>query len=120
MTGLWGNRDFLRFWCGETLSLLGTHVTTLALPLTAIEAFGASDEQVGLLRFLQLAPYLGLALLFGAWADRARRRRLMLGANLVRFVLIAAIPGLYWLDLLGLVPLLASAARSASRPCSST
>ncbi|MFI9307886.1 hypothetical protein [Streptomyces triculaminicus] len=36
------------------------------MPLTAIIAFNATDEQVGVLRFLQLVPYLGLALLFGA------------------------------------------------------
>ncbi len=88
------------------MSLLGTQVTTLALPLTAIHAFGASDEQVGVLRFLQLAPYLGLALLFGVWVDRCRRRNVMLAANAVRLVLIAAIPILYWLDLLTMTPLL--------------
>ncbi|UZJ30305.1 MFS transporter [Streptomyces endophytica] len=103
---LWRNGDFLRFWCGETLSLLGTQVTNLALPLTALNAFHATDEQLGVLRFLQLVPYLGLALVFGVWADRSRRRRLMLGANLVRMLLLALVPVLYWTDALGLVPLL--------------
>ncbi|MFI9365159.1 MFS transporter [Kitasatospora sp. NPDC053057] len=86
------NRDFLKFWSGETLSLLGTQVTTLALPLTAVIAFDATPEQVGLLRFLQLVPYLGLALLFGVLVDRMRRRRVMLLANGARMVLIGLIP----------------------------
>lgn len=103
---LWRNGDFLRFWLGETLSLLGTQVTNLALPLTAILAFNASDEQVGVLRFLQLVPYLGLALVFGVWVDRARRRRIMLGANLVRMLLLAFVPVLYWTDALSMVSLL--------------
>lgn len=103
---LWHNRDFLVFWFGETLSLLGTQVTNLALPLTAIIAFDASDEQVGVLRFLQLAPYLGLALVFGVWVDRSRRRRVMLGANLSRMVLIGLVPLLYWLDALDMATLL--------------
>lgn len=103
---LWHNGDFLRFWFGETLSLLGTQVTSLALPLTALYTFHASDEQVGLLRFLQLAPYLGFALLFGVWADRARRRRIMLWTNLVRMVLIALIPLLNWLHALDMPTLL--------------
>ncbi|MEV8098146.1 MFS transporter [Kitasatospora sp. NPDC085879] len=93
---LWRNRDFVRFWLGETVSLLGTQVTALALPLTAIGAFGATDEQVGLLRFLQLVPYLGLALLIGVWTDRVRRRPVMLGANVVRLLLLALVPLLYW------------------------
>ncbi|WP_433244581.1 MFS transporter [Streptosporangium sp. CA-135522] len=103
---LWRNSDFLRFWLGETLSLLGTQVTNLALPLTAIYAFHATDEQVGVLRFLQLAPYLGFALIFGVWVDRVRRRPVMLGANLTRMVLLALIPLLSWLGVLSMAPLL--------------
>lgn len=106
LESLWHNVNFRRFWLGETLSLLGTQVTNLALPLTAINAFNATDEQVGLLRFLQLAPYLALALLFGVWVDRARRRLVMLGANLTRMVLLALVPILHWLDALSVVPLL--------------
>jgi MFS family permease len=106
---LWRDQDFRRFWFGESVSLLGTQVTTLALPLTAIHSFGATDSQVGVLRFLQLAPYLGLALVFGVWVDRARRRRVMLGANLVRMVLLALIPALHWLGLLTLPALLVMA-----------
>ncbi|MER5892446.1 MFS transporter [Streptomyces sp. NPDC001876] len=103
---LWRNGDFLKFWLGETLSLLGTQVTTLALPLTAITAFDATDEQVGVLRFLQLVPYLGLAVVFGVWVDRARRRRIMLGANLLRTILLALVPVLYWTDALSMLSLL--------------
>ncbi|WP_329619342.1 MFS transporter [Streptomyces sp. NBC_01255] len=103
---LWRNGDFLKFWLGETISLLGTQVTNLALPLTAILAFDATDEQVGVLRFLQLVPYLGLALVFGVWVDRARRRRIMLGANLVRMILLALVPVLYWTDALSMASLL--------------
>ncbi|TVL89309.1 MFS transporter [Streptomyces sp. SAJ15] len=103
---LWRNRDFRRFWLGETLSLLGSQVTNLALPLTAISAFDATDEQVGVLRFLQLVPFLGLALVFGVWVDRARRRRVMLGANLARLALLTLVPVLYWLDALSMGSLL--------------
>jgi Na+/melibiose symporter-like transporter len=53
-----------------------------------------------LLRFVQLVPYLGLALLFGVWLDRVRKRPVMIWANVVRMVLIAAIPVLYWADML--------------------
>lgn len=103
---LWHHRDFMKFWFGETLSLLGTQVTNLALPLTAIYAFHATDEQVGLLRFLQLVPYIGFALVFGVWVDRVRRSRVMLWTNLVRLVLIGLIPVLNWLDGLNMPVLL--------------
>jgi MFS family permease len=88
---LWHNTDFLKFWSGETLSLFGTQVTNLALPLTAVLVFDATAEQVGVLRFLEFAPYLFLSLVFGVWVDRARRKQIMLLANLARMVLIALV-----------------------------
>lgn len=102
---LWHNSDFLKFWFGESVSLFGAQVAILALPLTAILALDASDEQVGLLRFAQLVPYLCLSMLFGVWVDRVRRRNVMLWTNSVRVVLIGLVPLLYALDALS-VPLL--------------
>ncbi|WP_422647551.1 MFS transporter [Actinoalloteichus caeruleus] len=103
---LWHNRDFLKFWVGETISLLGTQVTILALPLTAIHSLNATDSEVGVLRFVQLAPYLALALLLGIWIDRVRRWRVMLWSNLARMALIALIPLLHLTDLLTVPALL--------------
>jgi MFS family permease len=103
---LWHNGDFLKFWVGETVSLLGTQVTILALPLTAIYSLDATDTQVGVLRFVQLAPYLGLALLLGIWVDRVRRRQVMLWTNIARMALIGLIPLLHVLDLLSMPALL--------------
>ncbi|MFJ9640443.1 MFS transporter [Streptomyces sp. NPDC101178] len=114
---LWHNPDFLRFWVGETVSLLGTQVTNLALPLTAIYAFNASDEQVGFLRFLQLVPYIGFALLFGVWVDRVRRRNVMLATNMFRAVLIGLIPVLHWLDMLNMPVLLVIACALGTASC---
>ena len=106
---LWHNPDFLKFWSGEALSLFGAQVTNLALPLAAVLVFDATAGQVGLLRFLQLVPYLFLALLFGVWVDRHRRRPIMLLANAVRMVLIALVAVLAHLDLLSIGGLLAIA-----------
>lgn len=103
---LWHNPDFLKFWSGETLSLFGAQVTNLALPLTAVLIFNASSEQVGMLRFLQLVPYLLLALIFGVWVDRSRRKPMMLLANSVRMLLIALVPLLAYYDLLSITGLL--------------
>jgi MFS family permease len=102
---LWQNPDFLKFWFGETLSLFGTQVTILAVPLTAVQVLGAGPEQLGLLRFLQLVPYLLFGLLFGVWVDRTRRRPLMFGANAVRMVLIGLVPVLSALGVLHLAVL---------------
>jgi MFS family permease len=106
LPSLWHDRDFVKFWTGESLSLLGTQVTALALPLMAIDAFGASDQLVGVLRFLELVPYIGLALLFGVWVDRVSRRKVMLWTNVVRMVLVAAVPVLHWTGALNMPILL--------------
>ncbi|WP_229402495.1 MFS transporter [Micromonospora okii] len=102
---LWRDGDFLKFWSGETLSLFGTQITLLALPLTAVMTLNAQPEELGVLRFLQMVPYLLFGPLFGVWVDRHRRRPAMIGANTVRMVLIGLIPLLAAFDLLT-VPLL--------------
>lgn len=96
------DRDFLLFWAGETLSLTGTQITLLALPLTAVLVLGAGPADLGALRFLQMVPYLVLAPLVGVLIDRVRRRPVMIGANLLRLVLVAAVPVLAATGLLSL------------------
>ncbi|HEX8099708.1 MAG TPA: MFS transporter, partial [Actinomycetota bacterium] len=46
---LWRHSDFVRLWSGETISLIGTQVTLLALPLIAIVILRTNPFQVGLL-----------------------------------------------------------------------
>lgn len=92
---LWRNQDFLTFWFGETVSLLGSQVTVIALPLTAVLTLNAGSQQLGALRFVYMLPYLAFGLLVGIWVDRVRRRQIMLGANLARLVLIGCVPVLF-------------------------
>ena len=102
---LWHNADFLKFWTGETISLYGSQISMLALPLTAIYVFDASAEEIGWLRFLQLAPFLAFAMLFGALVDRMRRKPIMVASNAVRMVLIGLVPLLAWAGMLEIGPL---------------
>ncbi|MFN8636561.1 MAG: MFS transporter [Chloroflexota bacterium] len=102
------HRDFLKLWAGETVSLFGSQVTLLALPLTAILLLDASPLQMGLLRAASTLPFLLVGLAAGVWVDRARRRPILIGADLGRALLLAAIPvaafaGLLRIELLYLV-----------------
>lgn len=103
--GLWGNAPFMKFWLGETVSLFGSQVTLLALPLTAVLVLHVNVEQLGLLRTVEWLPYIPFPLLLGVWVDRRRRRPLMIGANIVRACLIGLVPLLSLLHLLQLSPL---------------
>ncbi len=46
---LWRHRNFLLLWSGQTVSEMGSAVTQLALPLTAVVVLRASTFEVGLL-----------------------------------------------------------------------
>lgn len=98
----WRRPAFLLFWSGETVSLFGTQVTVLALPLTAVLALGASATQLGLVRFAEAFPYILFTLMFGAWVDRRRRRPVMILAHTARALLLGLVPLLAILHLLDL------------------
>jgi MFS family permease len=89
---LWQHADFLRLWAGETVSLVGSQVTTLALPLTAIILLKATAMQLGLLYAAGFAPFLFLTLFAGVWVDHSRRRPILLVTNIGRAVLLSLIP----------------------------
>src|SRR5262245_18235831 len=92
---LWRHGDFMRLWTGQTISLIGSQVTLLALPLTAILLFDASAFQVGALNTLLFLPFLLLGLPAGVWVDRMRRKPMMIAADLGRFAVLASIPLAY-------------------------
>ena len=92
LKGLWRSPDFLLFWGGETVSLLGTQFTLLALPLTAVLLLGATPAQMGLLTVAEFAPFLIFTLLAGVWLDRVRRRPMLIASNLGRGLLVASVP----------------------------
>lgn len=98
--GLWRNSDFLKLWGGETVSLFGTQVTVLALPLTAVLTLEASPAELGFLNAARFAPFIAVILFAGVWVDRHRRRPVLIQTNAVRAVLIALIPLAAFLDLL--------------------
>lgn len=94
--GLWGRRDFRLFWAGDTISLFGSQITLLALPLTAALLLHATATQMGILRAVEYLPFLLLTPLAGVWVDRARRRPILLATNIGCGALLGVIPLLAW------------------------
>ncbi len=92
LTGLWLDDDFRKLWLGQTISLFGSAVTSLALPLTAALNLQATPSQMGFLRAAQFAPFLLIGLLAGVWVDRLPRRPILIGANLGSALLLGLIP----------------------------
>ncbi len=101
--------DFNKLWFGQAVSSVGSQVTLLALPLTAVLYLHATAGQVGLLTAAGLLAYCGPSLLFGVMADRMRRRPLMIAADIGRTAVITVVPVLAWTGLLSMPVLYAVA-----------
>nr|WP_171074588.1 MFS transporter [Nonomuraea basaltis] len=91
-TGVLRNPDFLRFLSSHVANELGANISRVALPLVAVLVLHAGPAEVGLLASLQTIAFLVIGLPTGVWVDRMRRRRVMMAADLIRFVLLASIP----------------------------
>ncbi|MEU6370356.1 MFS transporter [Streptomyces sp. NPDC046931] len=89
---VWSDSGFRALWAASGVSLIGTQVSVLALPLTALIALHASAFEAALLTAAGTAPFLLLGLPAGAWADRWPRRTLMVACDLGRAVLLASLP----------------------------
>jgi MFS family permease len=104
------NRDFRRFWTGQTVSLFGDQITQLAVPLVAVLVLDAGPAQMGYLTAANLVPYLLFSLHAGAWVDRrGRRRQVMIAADFGRGLLVATVPIAYALGELTIAQLYAVA-----------
>jgi MFS family permease len=92
-------REFRLFWSGQTISLVGDQITLLALPLTAVLVLDASAAQMGYLGAAALMPHLLFSLPAGVWIERvAGRRRVMIGADIGRALILGSVPLAYAFD----------------------
>jgi MFS family permease len=115
-------RDFRLLWSAHAVSAVGSEVTVLAIPLVAAVLLGASPLQMGVLMAAGTAPYVGFALLAGAWIDRLPRRRpLLVAADLAAAGALLTVPaahlaGALTVTQLVLVELVVGFARVTFRP----
>lgn len=117
---LWREPDFLRYWSGQSVSLVGSQVTALALPIAAVVNFHATSDQMGLIGGLRFVPGLLFGLGAGIWLDRARCRPVLTAANLANCVVVASVPlaamlGLLRIEQLYVVVLLAGFCATAAQ-----
>jgi MFS family permease len=82
------NPDFTRVYLAQLISFAGDWFATVALLGLALELTG-STAVTSLVLVLQTGPFFLVAPFAGAVADRLDRRRLMIGADLVRVVICA-------------------------------
>lgn len=85
-------RSFYLLLAGQAVSLVGSQVTLLALPLIAIELLDAGPFETGMLLACGRAPYLLLGLPTGVLVDRFSHRILLMTANTAMALTLATVP----------------------------
>ena len=89
---LWRNPRFTRLFAATAVSELGTEISGLAIPLSAILALHAGVLEVGVLMALGFVPFALFGLVAGAWVDRVRKRPLLISADILRGATLASVP----------------------------
>ncbi|MEO5966251.1 MAG: MFS transporter [Candidatus Limnocylindrales bacterium] len=84
--------DFLKLWTAETISVFGSSITQLALPLIAATTLTVTPFEFGLLTTIEFLPFILFSLPAGVWVDRLRRRPILIAGDLGRAIAIASIP----------------------------
>ncbi|HYJ12083.1 MAG TPA: MFS transporter [Thermomicrobiales bacterium] len=109
ITLLQRHRSFRAYWLGQSASVFGSEVSAFALPLVSALTLDAGPVGVSVVATAAMLPYLLFSLLAGHWLATRDEQRVMVRANLLQAVLMAAIP-LAWVGGWLSVPLLATVA----------
>jgi MFS family permease len=97
---LFRHPDFAKLWTASTISLFGTQVSLIAIPVIAVLFLRVPPFQVALLGTLEFLPFLLFTLPAGVWVDRLPRRRILIAGDLGRAALLSSIPIAYALGFL--------------------
>ncbi|MCH8103648.1 MAG: MFS transporter, partial [Chloroflexi bacterium] len=100
LTGLWRHSDFRKLWAGQAISIFGSQMVGLALPLTAVIVLDASPLQMGAIIAVSALPALLFGVFLGVWIDRRKRRPILIAADIGRAFLLLSIPVAHQLDAL--------------------
>ena len=107
--GVLRRADVRALWLGETVSELGSAVSSLAIPLVAVVTLHAGAFATGVLIAAAWLPWVVIGLPAGAWVDRLPARRVMIAADVLAALAFASVPLAAWLGVLTLGQLLGCA-----------
>ena len=79
------DRDFLRFFGAQAISMFGDRMVTVALAFAVLQQNG-SPTAVGTVLAMRAVPLIACLLIGGVVADRTSRRTVLVAADLVRLV----------------------------------
>lgn len=86
------NREFVKLWLGQSVSLVGNQFTLIALPIAAAVTLHATALEMGLLGAMRFAPGILFGLPAGVLLDRTRRKPILVGSQVVSAITLGTIP----------------------------
>jgi NRE family putative nickel resistance protein-like MFS transporter len=91
---LWRNRNFRLLFSAQIISLLGSGVTTVGLALFAYQLTGgvSATAVIGNALMLRILAFLLFSQPAGVMADRLNRKKMLIAADLIRFLMLALFP----------------------------
>ena len=93
MLSILSNRTYRHLFAAQVIALVGTGLATVALGLLAWDLAGGEAGQVlGTALAIKMLAYVTLSPVAQAFADRISRRSLLVGLNLIRAIVAAALP----------------------------
>ena len=93
MLDVLSNRTYRHLFAAQVIALVGTGLATVALGLLAWDLAGADAGQVlGTALAIKMLAYVTLSPVAQAFADHISRRNLLVGLNLIRAIVAAALP----------------------------
>jgi MFS family permease len=99
--GVFASAAFRQYFIGQSLSMLGDGLRLLAVPLLAYH-LTHSALSTGAAFICEIVPFSIFSLVGGSLADRIDRRRLMIGCDAIRFLVMAFFAVALWFHVLSL------------------
>ncbi len=91
MFAIFRKRDFSLLWTAQLVSTIGSSLTDLAAAILVFRITG-SALNVGLVLIVTALPTLVFGLVAGVFVDRFDRKKILLASDLLRGLLVVAIP----------------------------
>src|SRR6266566_8205868 len=91
---LWRNRNFRLLFSAQVISLLGSGATAVGLALFAYQLTGgvSATAVIGNALTLRILAFLLFSQPAGVIADRVRKKKILIAADVIRFALLALFP----------------------------
>lgn len=89
--------SFARYWTAASISSFGSAVTAVAMPVLVVQILHATPFELGVANAAQFVPYALLGLVAGVYADRWRRKPILVWASVGRALSLGAVP-ILWLS----------------------